>query len=685
MPSPTPSPTPAPTPTPLPKHACIPAPEQPLTAEQEQAIAGVPWAEDRARAPETLRRLAGVSDAAFKALIQWGGDSASVLTSYTSIAVCDETAAIRILEMPFMEHLNSRDYSVLGTLRYMAETDIHGFREILDYPAFQGGIADEHAVRIQLLFLKRHNPSAATALEALPWMEGVITPSADGDTVHQERYFHPFDYLRHIGRNSPETFSELIEKSWVRDGRALLNNPRINSGCGWGERGILNYIYGMSIIYGEETANILRMPFLNNIGRGEWSTLDILYDSMGANYAERFKWLIAQPEIRDGITDDERTTVALLDLEFQVPSAAETLRSLPWVNDGVAPDEEEGVLVLRELALASTPVFDALARKPWMQDGISFYEARVIEEFTSGSLVPVDNVNFHGTTASEATALQITGMPFLSTIEGLDLVALCALSELVKRTDDAYLQQVFSHPTLQDGITDELTSTVANLDALWDINPDLVDVVLTSEPDLVERRTVTLPLAGRVDLAVVRTRPGTPLTMDLLEHALRSQEAFMGVAFPTDYATVLVTDTPWGARGGSDASMIIRPGSEGDLWVIAQLLAFTYWHDDSNRVVLEASGFLRSISLGADAAAHRDGLFPDLYRGLGDEAFREGFGKLYVAMRDDVAAWGEESLDECSGAGANLCYLRRAFVAGVPPEEADVAEAIIIGRYPGSS
>ncbi len=615
---------------------------------------------------ELLWTLAGASDAAFKAFIQWGGDDSAVLISYTSIAVCDETAAMRILEMPFLEDPGPRSYSVLGTLRYMAETDVHGFREILDHPAFQGGIRSEDSAHVLLLFLRREDPSAGDALLTFSWVKDVITPSADTDVTHQERFYEQFRYLLHIGRNSPETFSALMEKPWMQDGRALLNNP-----------GILNLIYGMSIIYGEETADLLSMPFLDNIGQGEWRTLDILYDSMGANYAERFKWLIAQPEIQDGITDDERTTVALLDLEFQVPTAAETLKSLPWVDDGVDPDEDEGVLVLRELALASSPVFDVLSRRSWMQDGISSYEAQAIEEFAFGSLVPIDSVNFYGTTASEATALRITGMPFLETIEGLDLVALSALSELVKRTDDAYIQQVLSHPTLQDGITDELTSTVANLHYLWDIDPGLVDVVLTSGPDLAERRTVTLPLAGRVDLAVVRTRPGDPRTMDLLEHTLRRQEAFMGVAFPTDYAIVLVTDTPWGARGGSDASIIMRPDSEGSLGVIAQLLAFTYWHDDSNRVAVEASRFLPSISLGADPSAYGDRLFPNLYRGLGDEAFREGFRKLYVAMRDGV--------DECIGADADLCYLRRAFVTGAPPAQADIAEAIIIRWHSGAS
>ena len=129
------------------------------------------------------------------ALIRWDGDASRVLNSYTPLAVCDETAAMRILEMPFLEDLDRRSSYALDVLRYMAETDVYGFRAILDHPAFQDGIASEDSVRVLLLFLKRENPSAATALEAFRWMEDVITPPAESDAVHQERYFEHFGYL----------------------------------------------------------------------------------------------------------------------------------------------------------------------------------------------------------------------------------------------------------------------------------------------------------------------------------------------------------------------------------------------------------------------------------------------------------------------------------------------------------
>ena len=627
---------------------------------------------------------------------------------------------MRILRMPFLEEDDSGDSYMLDILRYMAQTDLDGLNELLNHSTFQNGIADGHAPYVGLFFLGRTNPAAAVALVALPWVENFLSSSRDADAVSYERHFSLFKNLVYISEDSPQTFSELMSKSWVQDGRALLNAPWVQSGCGRGQLDFLTQISSLSRAHGEETALVLGMPLFESIGQGEWSSLEIVDGLLSENFGQGFQWFLAQPAVADGITDDERATVALLDLEMRAPEAAAALRALPWVNDGVGPSEEEGVLVLRELALGSASTFDALLRKSWAQDGISSTEARVIGVLTSERVpLPYDSIS------DETMALAIAEMPFMDSIEGLDLAALCSLRELVKSTDHAYVQQVFSHRRLQGGITDELTSAVANLIALWDIHPDMADALLDSEPELVERRTITLPLSGQVELAVIVTQPGTHQTMDQLEHALRTQEEFMGVAFPTDYATVLVADVSQrGGRGGSDARVVIDPGHEENYGLIAHELAHTYWYLDPNWIVEGGAEFLTYISArahsgvplpdpqdscslannladlarlelereryeeiyssGCDYILGR-GMFLDLYRNLGDEAFREGFGNLYLAMWNDLAVWGEEKLDECTGIDKGLCYLREAFVADAPPEQAAIADAIITRRYYGSS
>ena len=52
------------------------------------------------------------------------------------------------------------------------------------------------------------------------------------------------------------------------------------------------------------------------------------------------------------------------------------------------------------------------------------------------------------------------------------------------------------------------------------------------------------------------------------------------------------------------------------------------------------------------------GIFRELYNRLGDEASRQGFGRLYLALRDDSHE------EVCGGDDRNGCYVREAFTEG---------------------
>ena len=376
-PTPTAIPQPTLTPTAIAKRSCNPTLAAPLTAEQEQALAAIPWAGDDQWARERLRQLLGASTTGFTALIQWDGDSRALLDQYTSIALCDEMAAMRILQMPFLEEYDARDRYVIDILRYMAQTDVDGLNEILNHPTFQNGITDGHAPHVGLLYLGRENPAGASALVTLPWVDDLLNSSPQMDPVSYKTHFDHFKNLVYVGRDSPQSFNELIGKSWVQDGRALLNAPWVESGCGRQQLDLLAGIYIMSRAYDEETALVLGMPMFDSIGRSEVSGLDIVSGLLTENFGRGFYSLLAHPVVADGITDDELATVALLELQMRAPEAAAALSALPWVEDGVSPSEEEGVLVLRKLALGmgSASTFNALLRKSWAQDAINPTEA----------------------------------------------------------------------------------------------------------------------------------------------------------------------------------------------------------------------------------------------------------------------------------------------------------------------
>ena len=76
----------------------------------------------------------------------------------------------------------------------------------------------------------------------------------------------------------------------------------------------------------------------------------------------------------------------------------------------------------------------------------------------------------------------------------------------------------------------------------------------------VEHRTINLPLRGQTNLLILRAQPGSKVSMDLLENAVKEAERFMDVPFPTDQVTLEFTK-------GKDSGHEFRDGQfKGDDW-----------------------------------------------------------------------------------------------------------------------
>ena len=364
-----------------------------------------------------------------------------------------------------------------------------------------------------------------------------------------------------------------------------------------------------------------------------------------------------------------------------------------------------------------------LSDKPWVRDGTTPFEFKIM------SLLKV--IAESGTSIDgEPAFLRIKDMPFLETIEYGDLLILKGLAssqqvylqrivshpslrdgitdEGLASSQQVYLQRIISHPSLRDGITDEWAS-------LFSVVPDVVstgrsesyrlellDILFDPEQTLLEERTITLPLAGDIQLTVIgpgvrASSAAVSRAMDTLEQVIRSQEEFMGVAFPQNHVTLVVDDlNRFGGSWGMDT--IILAGHSNDHEIIMHKTADTYWADwtwtahtywaDWTWLGGEGTSFLRMISLQAydgtplpDSEAGR-GIFGELYNRLGEEAFRRGFGELYLALHND--AYNDSYDVKCPGDDWGACYLRTAFVEGSTPEQAAIVKEIVARRY-GSS
>lgn len=241
--------------------------------------------------------------------------------------------------------------------------------------------------------------------------------------------------------------------------------------------------------------------------------------------------------------------------------------------------------------------------------------------------------------------------------------------------------------------------------------------LLDSSKTTVEKRTITLPLAGETGLAIIRHQAGAEYTMAALEQAVRHIEHFMGYPFPARQVVVwmpawepsLITANFGGlfirmplAKTEATAELHLR-------YVIAHEVAHYYWSiGDTIWSVEGAAEFMASLLDGtasdpvpaptcgydniADWEAQYpptpqlpnaepcdyelgEALFRDLYQNMDEVQFRLAFRRLLLRMQ-----WFRVPLDVCGLTvedRTDMCNLRESFTAFVSPEDKPRIEAII--------
>ena len=404
----------------------------------------------------------------------------------------------------------------------------------------------------------------------------------------------------------------------------------------------------------------------------------LLYMAVGS--ASAVSTVIGFDWISDSVTDLEVEALRWLDnMDGETMLAAS---ALAWLQDEVDPLEVQMVQRLSYVSYHDAGLAVRVIDLAWTQDGVEPIEVELVRRLSYVA-------------SSDATAaLQIASMPFFETVEASDVMAVRSLDYLAEHEQTAF-EYVMAHPALQNGITDDQALIIATLHSV-EADTALIDLLLSPIMTKVERRTVDLPLAGNVVLAIIRTTPGAARSMDLLEYSVRAIEKFMDAPLPVNYVGVLYEDSlDEGAAGTNFGTHItIRPeydvddGSyEADYAPlnIAHEVAHYYWRGNTGwmdegaaeltAAIVENARTGRSILPDnrpcwlvstiaeleeADVSGGHicnyslgERLFIDLYLGLGEEAFRQSFRALYLAPLDEdeeekgfthtVQAFGAES------------------------------------------
>ena len=213
-----------------------------------------------------------------------------------------------------------------------------------------------------------------------------------------------------------------------------------------------------------------------------------------------------------------------------VPVAEFNLQKLPWVADGVTPNERRALDRIRYLAqVDSSMSSQRVAGSPWLADGVTEDEVSLISHL--GFLAETD----------PELAGQLTTVPDRT---GHLLEGALRSVQVIQNSDPgiyggpARVEQLQQQAWFRDGLTEEEAALIVALGSIPHAEDVLDDLLRGGQ---VRSETIVLPLAGAVDLYAVGRASG-PLAgqLEWMRFAAASMEAVMGTPWPQRATIVLV-------------------------------------------------------------------------------------------------------------------------------------------------
>ncbi len=650
-----------------------------------RALVGEPWVEDGLDQSEiafvqALRRLTNIGEALASAVMDkpWITDGldeteARVVQLLESIARDGKDIALRLVAAPFLETIEPVDSAAVATLGALGTSSQDTLRAVVERPWVEDGLDESETAFVQHLgWLARRDAASALRVIALPFPEALGAGDVEAVAV-----------LRYMSSHPPELLRAVLDRPWVQDGLDESETQLLKH-LEWTARG-------------GEDVSLWLVGLLPTVESDDGYAVGALW-ALGAQSQDTLRAVLPMSWAEDGL--DEAETVFVRNLGWLARDSEEVaLQAVGMLSQQESPTAADVAMARAFRRLVAHPdLFRAVMATPWFEDGLNESEAAAAQ-----NLARIAD-------GDDLAAPQVLAMPFLQTVEPADAAATQALGHMAVYRP-ANFQRVMAHPTLSGGISDEWAKVVMVLGAVSGFAPDRIDTLLDPGQVNLEERVIDLPLAGTVTLAIIRTQEGAPRSMDLLEHAVRSSEAFMGVPLPTSRVT-LHFDAAYGAGGaglnfGTHIGMLSRFDVDDDSTnaghtgaITVHEVAHYYWRGGSPWVVEGGANMVAAISehartgqpvdAGGLSCTHagniaeleaqgKRGVFGcnyafghrlllDLYRTLGEDAFRQGFRDLYLRSRIERLG---------------ISHYKTAFTAVAPDRAADI-ERITVRWYEGA-
>ena len=254
------------------------------------------------------------------------------------------------------------------------------------------------------------------------------------------------------------------------------------------------------------------------------------------------------PWMADGVTENEWETLWALSIVASIDlDLARTVITLPWLTDGVTENEVNPIFILGGIASIDLDMARTVITLPWVLDGLTVNEWRM---FSNLKWIASEDLDL----ASQVLNLtsEVLTLPW---VEGnwdrdLNQYLRLALTQIAASQGADAFSQMTAQTWFADGLSEEEAALIVTLRTFNNYESSPYQDLLKNH--YTQTRTVSLPLAGEVNIWVVQANPFPPDEdlLTIIEDTARISEEFLRVPFPTADIILLVVSADYGLSAG---------------------------------------------------------------------------------------------------------------------------------------
>ena len=401
------------------------------------------------------------------------------------------------------------------------------------------------------------------------------------------------------------TASRLITDIWLRDaytGDAIAQMPWIIDGITQEEVDalwVINHFFFIDTELGKGFVDSLWV--VDGLNDDEFERVDETLRFIASNDSDLALLLVTTPWAADGLDDAEwRAFESLMIMGRNNRELTRLLAASSWVADGAGldiPNMSEIIADLLQIAWKDSEVARQAATAPWVVDGVSRGEARVIglvsyylDGHPENSKALLDfPPAVEGLLVDDQLVYNVVPIAFWNPAAALTVARHAKDSTedmgnyLTKSLtnlagfDMGLFNQLIEQPWFTDGLDGSEAALIVTLDNVARKSLVLYNDLLTSH--YVQHKAVSLPLSGSADIWVIQN-DSPPPEEDLLktiEDTARISEEFLGVPFPATDIILLVAPPGHGLIGVHLGTHMVLLRSKGTVASVPHETAHYYF------------------------------------------------------------------------------------------------------------